>query len=364
MPLIDSLREKSGTARFSRALATLLKAGVPLPEALGCVQPILGLPQFRRAVARIGDALSDGNTFAAAIQDQGIFDPLMVHLVRIGEETGTLDAQLLRLAEWFERDLTQATTRAAALIEPLLIVGIGALVGTIVLFRICAFIFSYRWDTMNTEQMSRDERIHAHRGMCRSTAMRFVRPGLELADLEQVAIVGLIKATDIYNPTFGTSFHAFARRRIIGELMHYVRDYESLIRLPRNLHELHYRERKISARLQSELGRIPVFSELAEALDCSKEQLEALRDARNRCNLADLDEHIQRDATVHDLAERVVILTSLHHLDRDESALLMGIYGLRLSQTEVGMRLGYTQRSASRLHKRALQKLSLFLGET
>ncbi len=88
--------------------------------------------RFRDAIDCIGEALRDGNSLATATEMQPVFDPLLVHLIRVGEETGTLDAQLLRLAEWFERDFSEATSRAAAMIEPLLIIGIGIVVGTIV----------------------------------------------------------------------------------------------------------------------------------------------------------------------------------------------------------------------------------------
>ena len=132
VPIVSALQEKASTARFARALATLLKAGVSLPEALAYVRPVLSLQRFRLATNRINEALRDGNSLASAIHEQGVFDPLLVHLIRVGEETGTLDVQLLRLAEWFERDFSEALARAAALIEPLLIVGIGMLVGTIV----------------------------------------------------------------------------------------------------------------------------------------------------------------------------------------------------------------------------------------
>jgi type II secretory pathway component PulF len=132
LPVIEPLREKAVTAGFARALAGLLKAGVPLSEALLCVRPVLALERYRKALDRILSGLRDGNTLASASEMQGVFDPLFIHLIRVGEETGTLDLQLYRLAEWFERDLNEATARAAALIEPALILGIGALVGTIV----------------------------------------------------------------------------------------------------------------------------------------------------------------------------------------------------------------------------------------
>jgi type IV pilus assembly protein PilC len=132
LPVIEPLREKAVTAGFARALAGLLKAGVPLSEALLCLRPVLALERYRKALDRILSGLRDGNTLASASEMQGVFDPLFIHLIRVGEETGTLDLQLYRLAEWFERDLNEATARAAALIEPALILGIGALVGTIV----------------------------------------------------------------------------------------------------------------------------------------------------------------------------------------------------------------------------------------
>jgi type IV pilus assembly protein PilC len=132
IPVLDALREKAVTARFSRALATLLHAGVQLPEALVCVRPVLEMRRFENAIDGMLAALRDGNSLGEAAAAERVFEPLFLHFVRLGEETGTLDAQLLRLADWFERDFSEATARATALLEPGLILVMGALVGTLV----------------------------------------------------------------------------------------------------------------------------------------------------------------------------------------------------------------------------------------
>ncbi len=211
--------------------------------------------------------------------------------------------------------------------------------------------------------MTRDERIDTHRWLCRKTAARFVRPGLERADLEQVAVIGLIKASDRYDGNFGTPFSAFARKRILGELMHYVRDHETLIRLPRFYFELHKREQEAQEALQTRLGRTASLHEIADELSVSAADLVSLYEARYRRNVADIDSVPEQRASSTSVEQRAVILSSLHALERDERLVLMGVYGLRLSQTDVGQKLGYSQRSSSRLHKRALQKISLALRD-
>lgn len=209
----------------------------------------------------------------------------------------------------------------------------------------------------------RDEYLQRYRPRCRREARRFLRRGLELEDLEQIALIGLIKAVDRFEPAYGSSFWPFAKVHVLGELMHYVRDHEAFVRLPRPLYELHRRELRAQSRLLTELGREPSFAEIAEAIGCGESEVGALHYARFRCNLADIDEMPDLTSLSYRVEERTMICVSLERLEREEQELLLGVYGLRLSQTEAGRRLGHTQRSASRLHKRALQKLSLTLGE-
>jgi RNA polymerase sigma-B factor len=210
---------------------------------------------------------------------------------------------------------------------------------------------------------SRDEYLGRYHSRCRREARRFLRRGLEIEDLEQIALIGLIKAVDRFEPAYGPSFWPFARAHVLGELMHYARDHEAFVRLPRSLYELHRRELRAQSRLLAELGREPSLAEIAHATGCGEAEVSALHCARYRCNVADIDEMQDLRSPSYRVEERTMIWVSLERLDRDEQELLLGVYGLRLSQTEAGRRLGHTQRSASRLHKRALQKLSLSLGE-
>ncbi len=132
IPLVSHIQKSRATASFARALASLLTAGVPLPDALHYSRPIVHIKSFQQAIDRIGLTLRDGNSLVNAVQAERLFDPLFVHFLRVGEESGTLDAQLLRMAEWCERDINESTTRAITLLEPLMILGIGSMVAGLV----------------------------------------------------------------------------------------------------------------------------------------------------------------------------------------------------------------------------------------
>jgi RNA polymerase sigma-B factor len=216
---------------------------------------------------------------------------------------------------------------------------------------------------MNTIFPERDHAIQAHRAHGRRIARRFMRPGLDLEDLEQIAMVGLIKAADAFRASHGVNFWDFARTHVLGELMHYTRDHEAVVRLPRSMYVLQRREMSVHGRLLVELGREPNIAEIALAIGCAEDDLHALHCAKYRCNVAELEQIAEPISPAHRVDERAVIAASLRRLEPDEHDLLLGVYGLRLTQAEVGRRLGYTQRSASRLHRRALHKLSLALGE-
>jgi type IV pilus assembly protein PilC len=80
----------------------------------------------------LGTALREGTPIAEALQRSGLFDGLFLQLVRVGEETGTLDAMLLRIADYYELDVETAVAALGSVVEPVLIIGLGALVGVIV----------------------------------------------------------------------------------------------------------------------------------------------------------------------------------------------------------------------------------------
>ncbi len=112
----------------------------------------------------------------------------------------------------------------------------------------------------------RERTIHQYRYLCVRGARKFMRDGVDRRDLEQVAAIGLIKATDRFDPKIGTPFEAYAWMLVLGELMHYVRDSERVVRAPRRVRELERRCGAAERELWTKLGREPKPPELATHL--------------------------------------------------------------------------------------------------
>lgn len=132
-PLLGVVLARMQLALFARTLATLLANGVSLLSALHIVRETLGSDLLRESTARIAEGVKEGGTLAGQMAASQGFPPLAIHLVRVGEETGNLEAMLEQLAEIFEREVRLAVQRALALLEPVLIIGLGVIVGGIIL---------------------------------------------------------------------------------------------------------------------------------------------------------------------------------------------------------------------------------------
>jgi general secretion pathway protein F len=139
-PLVGDLMLKAQMAIFSRTLATLLNNGVPLLGALRIVGDTLSNQVLQKSVAGVAEGVKDGGTLAARLGDSGRFPAMAIHLVRVGEETGSLDAMLLRLAEIYDREVRTSVQRLLALLEPVLIVGLGFIVGGIIMSILVAIL--------------------------------------------------------------------------------------------------------------------------------------------------------------------------------------------------------------------------------
>ncbi|HEY0799067.1 MAG TPA: sigma factor, partial [Candidatus Baltobacteraceae bacterium] len=105
--------------------------------------------------------------------------------------------------------------------------------------------------------LAREQTITSYQYLCRRGARKFLRPGLERCDLEQVAAIGLIKAYDRYDVSLHTPFEAYAWLSIVSELMHHVRDAEGIVRLPRRLRGLERRYARAHEQLAMRLKRTP-----------------------------------------------------------------------------------------------------------
>jgi RNA polymerase sigma-B factor len=207
------------------------------------------------------------------------------------------------------------------------------------------------------------ERVVAQYGYLRARAARkFYRPGIDKADLEQIAAIGLIKACDRYDERLQTPFEAFAWLFIVGELMHYVRDYERLVRPPRRLRDLERRAQAACDELLFELGREPSAAEIAARMGASIRDLEELALYREQAipqSIDALEPHQLNPCsyTLEDRDDRIVLDAALQTLTETERTIILALYANGYSQLEVAQRMGYSRRHISRLHRAALRKM-------
>jgi len=209
--------------------------------------------------------------------------------------------------------------------------------------------------------------VDAHRHLCMRGARKFKRDGNDRADLEQVAAVGLIKAAEYYRAETQTPFEAYAWIMIVGELMHYVRDYERLVRVPRPLRALEKRYRDAWDAFCAAHHREPTTLELAATLGVTVEAVVELRGLRRTDHVSlpdpamiDGPERVELLADPRaELAieQRVTLALALQELGERERTIVLGTYGAGLTQTELGERLGLSQSHVSKVLARALGKL-------
>jgi RNA polymerase sigma-B factor len=189
-----------------------------------------------------------------------------------------------------------------------------------------------------------------------------LRDGVERADLEQIAAIGLIKAADRYEAGHGTPFEAYAWVLILGELMHYVRDSERMLRAPRRIRDLERKWTSAERDLIGMLGRDPSGQEIASFVGASHEEEREVcryREARSTISVDALHpfEHRVLSYTIDGQLDRVMIESGFHELSSVEREILIEIYERDTPILEVAQRLGYSRRHISRLHREALRKL-------
>jgi type IV pilus assembly protein PilC len=132
VPVVGTLLRKTIVARFARMLGTLVHSGIELSAALEVVVPVTGSPVHSAALAGVAVALREGEALTPPLAASGIFDPMLIALVGVGEETGMLDIMLPKAADYFESDVAAAIATLGAVIEPALIAVLGVIVGLIV----------------------------------------------------------------------------------------------------------------------------------------------------------------------------------------------------------------------------------------
>ena len=132
-PIFGSVIRKAAIARWTRTLATMFAAGVPLVEALDSVGGASGNAIYLEATRKIQNEVSTGTSLTAAMQNANVFPSLVTQMVAIGEESGALDAMLGKVADFFEEEVDEAVAGLASLMEPLIMVILGVLIGGLVI---------------------------------------------------------------------------------------------------------------------------------------------------------------------------------------------------------------------------------------
>jgi type II secretory pathway component PulF len=139
--LIGDLIRKFETARFARTLSALLKGGVPLLDALGTVQGVVGNRLLSRALGQVQLRVREGKGMARPLGESGLFPPLALNMIAVGEETGKLEVMLAEVAGYYDQEVKRTTKRLTSLLEPALILGMGLIIGVVVVSMLMA-IFS------------------------------------------------------------------------------------------------------------------------------------------------------------------------------------------------------------------------------
>ena len=133
MPLFGNLNRKTAISRFARTLGTLVTSGVPILQALNITRETAGNAAIALALARVHDSVKEGESIVQPLEASKQFPPMVVSMVDVGEETGKLPEMLLKVAEVYDDEVDNAVAALTSMLEPIMIVFLAVIVGTIVL---------------------------------------------------------------------------------------------------------------------------------------------------------------------------------------------------------------------------------------
>src|SRR5436305_6409093 len=133
IPVMGSIVEKSTVARTMRTLGTLVQSGVPILESLNIVRDTAGNAVFERAFTRSYESIREGETIAQSLREARIVDDIVVYIIDVGKETGDLDSMLNKIADNYEEEVEVLVDSLVSLLEPIMIVVLGGIVGFIVI---------------------------------------------------------------------------------------------------------------------------------------------------------------------------------------------------------------------------------------
>ena len=132
IPIIGNILEKATIARWTRTLQTMFAAGVPLVESLDAVGGASGNAVYAAATKRIQTEVSTGTSLTNSMGNTNLFPTMVLQMIQIGEESGSLDNMLGKIADYFEREVDDAVAALSSLLEPIIIVFLGVVIGGLV----------------------------------------------------------------------------------------------------------------------------------------------------------------------------------------------------------------------------------------
>jgi len=132
IPIMGQILRKTFIARFARTLGTLLAAGVPILDALNITRDTVGNVIFENALQNVHDAIREGESFAGPLRAAKVCDSIVTNMIDVGEETGDLDKMLMKIADNYDEEVDVLIGSLVSLLEPIMVVSLGGIVGTIV----------------------------------------------------------------------------------------------------------------------------------------------------------------------------------------------------------------------------------------
>jgi type IV pilus assembly protein PilC len=132
VPILGGILGKTAIARFTRTLGTLISAGVPILDAINITKETCGNEVYTRALAKVHDAIREGESMADPLRATKVCDALVVNMVDVGEETGDLDKMLIKIADNYDNDVDVLVGSLISILEPVMVVILGVIVGFIV----------------------------------------------------------------------------------------------------------------------------------------------------------------------------------------------------------------------------------------
>lgn len=131
-PIFGDVVKKTAVGRFTRTLSTLIHAGVPILQALETVAKTAGNKLIEKTILEAREAIREGERIAEPLKKSGVFPPMVIQMIAVGEETGALDSMLAKIADFYDREVSDAVDGLAGMIEPLIIVFLAVVVGGMV----------------------------------------------------------------------------------------------------------------------------------------------------------------------------------------------------------------------------------------